>query len=171
MNRLNFLLPGLLFSVAVIAGGNPEFVPFPEAYKSDFTNYDTRNRAGKPQVAMMYANKTALDSVNQSELADGSTIVMEVYKAVMDENGEPVLTDSGVYEKGKLAAIAVMEKRTNWDAAFNPTERNENWGYAIYNVDATAKDNNLDCAGCHQPYKQTNYMFSHPSLVNYSKQF
>ncbi len=168
MNKLYYLFPGLILSFAVLAGGNPEFVLFPEGYKSEFTNYDTRNRIGKPQVAMMYANKAAMDSVDQSELADGATIVMEVYKARLDENGEPLVGDSGVYEKGKLAAIAVMEKSSSWKAAFNPTERNENWGYAIYNVDTTAKDNSLDCAGCHKPYQQTDYMFSHASLVEFA---
>ena len=60
---------------------------------------------------MMYANPIAMSSTNKPELDNGSTIVMEVYKASLDKNGNPISGKTGIFEKGKIAAIAVMKKR------------------------------------------------------------
>ena len=158
-----------LISFVAFAGGNPEHVVYPEGYKANFTNYDTRNRVGKPQVAVMYANKAALSSANSSKLDEGSIIVMEVYKAMIGEDGKPVVGAGGVYEKGKFAAVAVMEKRSNWDAAFNANDRTGDWGYAIYKTDGSVKKNKLDCAGCHSPISETDFLFSHSSFVEFLK--
>lgn len=98
IKKIAFICLGLSISFLAYAGGNPEQVKFPEGYKSEFKNYDTRNRAGKPQVAVLYANQIALDSLNKGKLADGSKIVMEVYKAEVS-NGEPVMGSDGDYQK------------------------------------------------------------------------
>lgn len=168
MRRIALLCLALSISFLAYAGGNPEQVSFPDGYKTDFKNYDTRNRVGKPQVAVLYANKLALDSLNNGKLADGSKIVMEVYKAKMID-GEPVVGSDGLYEKGKFAAVAVMEKRSNWDGSIADNELAGNWGFAIYNTDGTPKDNGLDCASCHTPMPESDYLFSHSSLLEFSK--
>ncbi len=155
---------------AAHAGGNPEHVPLPNNYQSDFVNYDTRNRMNGKQVAVLYANQAATHIDESDKLADGATIVMEIYKPVKDENDKPKMGANGVFEKGKLAAIAVMQKRSDWDAAYSASERTENWGYAIYNADGRPKDNNLECAACHTPNQATDYMFSYSSLVDFVNQ-
>ncbi len=160
------LLVSLLFSAQLLyAGGRNDLVKFPANYKTDFTQYDTRNRVGKPQVVDLYANQNAQKAVNGSELADDSIIVMEVYKAVIDDNGEVVVDHYGLYEKGKFAAIAVMEKRSDWGNAYPASERAGDWGFAIYTSDGKPKDNDLDCAGCHQPLSDTGYLFSFSKLT------
>ena len=168
MRKIAFICLGLSISFLAYAGGNPEQVKFPEGYKSEFKNYDTRNRAGKPQVAVLYANQIALDSLNKGKLADGSKIVMEVYKAEVS-NGEPVMGSDGDYQKGKFAAIAVMEKRSDWEGSIYANERTGDWGYAIYHTNGKPKDNELDCAGCHRPIAENDYLFSHSSLVEFAK--
>ena len=120
------------------------------------------------QLAVLYANKTAVASAANGVMANGSVIVMEIYKKKLDENGNAVMNSNGLFEKGKFAAIAVMEKRDNWESGFASEHRAGNWGFAIYNTDGSVKDNNLDCASCHIPLENQGYMFSHSSLVEYS---
>jgi hypothetical protein len=164
MKNLLLALATLSISMLTYAGGNPEYVKLPEGYKTDFTNYDTRNRGNGKQLAMLYANKKATDSASDAALADGSTIVMEIYKTVTGEDGHPVTVGDGLFEKGKFAAIAVMEKRSNWDASFDAANRSGDWGFAIYNTDGTVKANDLDCATCHVPLVDSDHLFSRSSL-------
>jgi len=168
MRKIALACLTLSISFLTYAGGNPEHVGFPDGYKTNFKKYDTRNRVGKPQVAVLYANKIALDSANSSNLADGAKIIMEVYKAKVIY-GKPIKGDDGIYVKDKLAAVAVMEKRSNWDASFDTKERAGDWGFAIYKTDGTPKDNELDCASCHTPMPESDYLFSHSRLVEFAK--
>jgi cytochrome P460 len=167
MSKYIYTCFALSLSFIVYAGGNPEHVSYPAAYKTEFTQYDTRNRDNGKQVAVMYANKIALDSVSNGKLAEGSKIIMEVYKAKMGEDGKPVMGTDGIFERGKFAAVAVMEKRTNWDASFDANERAADWGFAIFKTDGTPKENDLECAACHSPMPDNDYMFSYTSLVEF----
>ena len=119
MSKFVYAYIALTISFVAYAGGNPEYVSYPASYKTEFTQYDTRNRNNGKQVAVMYANKVALDSVSNGKLAEGSKIIMEVYKAQMGEYGKPIISADGSFEKGKFAAVAVMEKRADWDANFD----------------------------------------------------
>jgi hypothetical protein len=159
----------LCISVIAIAGGNPEQVKLPDNYASEYTQYDTRNRSNGKQVGVLYANSTATSSASDAALADGSTIVMEIYKTVAGEDGKPVHAADGVYEKGKFAAIAVMERRSNWDASFDASQRVGDWGFAIYKTDGSVKDNDLDCASCHIPLPDQDFLFSYSSLKDSAK--
>ena len=168
MRKIVFICLALSISFLAYAGGNPEQVSFPDGYKTDFKKYDTRNREGKPQLAVLYANKIALDSLNNGKLADGSKIVMEVYKA-KSVYGDAIYRGNGNYVKGKFAAVAVMEKRSDWESSIAAKERSGDWGFAIYNTDGTPKENTLDCASCHTPMPEKDYLFSHSSLVEFVK--
>ena len=168
MRKIAFICLGLSISFLAYAGGNPDQVKFPEGYKTEFKKYDTRNRGGKPQVAVLYANQIALDSLNKDKLADGSKIVMEVYKAKVSY-GEPVTGSDGNYQKGKFAAVAVMEKRSEWKGGIAANELAGDWGFAIYNTDGKPKENGLDCASCHTPMPESDFLFSYASLVEFSK--
>ncbi len=169
MKKVIYGLLALSISFIVYAGGNPEFVHFPEGYKSTFTHYDTRNRNNGKQVAVMYANKIAIDSASESALADGSKIIMEIYKTVPGDDGKPAVGADGIFKKGKFAAVAVMEKRSDWNADFDAKQRAGDWGLAIYKTDGSPKENALDCASCHIPLKASDNLFSHSSLVEFAK--
>ncbi len=157
-----------LLAVVAFAGGNPQFVQFPGDYKGSFTNYATMNRAGSAAVAKMYANDVAISSYKKGQpAASGSVIVMEVYKPKMGSDGKPVVGGDGVNKIDKLAAIAVMERRTTWPGNFAASDRVGRWGFAIYNPDGTPKANELDCVTCHSPLEQQDFMFSHQWLVKF----
>lgn len=168
MRKIAYVCLGLSISFFVYAGGNPDQVSFPEGYKTEFKQYDTRNRQNGKQVAVLYANQIAIDSLNKGELADGSKIVMEVYKAKVSY-GEPVVGSDGIFQKGKFAAVAVMEKRSDWKGSIDASERAGDWGFAIYHTDGKPKDNDLDCASCHTPMPEQDYIFSFPKLVEFVK--
>jgi len=153
----------------VHAGGNPEYVSFPEGYKSDFTQYDIRNRSNGKQVAILYANKIAIDTASDAKFGDGAKIIMEVYKTILGEDGKPMTDDNGLFIKAKFAAVAVMEKRINWDVNFDSTQRAGDWGFAIYKTDGAVKNNKLDCAGCHTPMPDSDFLFSYSSLIDFIK--
>lgn len=153
-----------LISVSAIAGGRNDQVKFPEAYKDTFTHYNTQNRANNKQIADMYANNIAINSVKDGELAAGSIIVMEVHKPELDGSGAPIAGKDGLFVKAKFAAVAVMEKRSDWGADYSANDRAGDWGFALYDTKGMPKKNDLDCATCHQPLTSTDFMFSFPKL-------
>ena len=112
-SKLVIGLVGGLLALVAFAGGNPQYVQFPKGYDAAFTNYVTMNRAGSAAVAKIYANDVAISSYKKGQpAASGSVIVMEVYKPKKDANGKPIVGSDGVNKIDKLAAIAVMERRT-----------------------------------------------------------
>ena len=151
-------------SALVFAGGNNEYVKFPIDYNKSFIHYNTQNRANNKQIADMYANDIAIQSSKSGSLADGSIIVMEIYKPVLDESETPVIGEDGLFIKSDLAAVAVMEKRGDWSADFPADERAGDWGFALYTPEGKPKDNDLECATCHNPLSNQNYMFTFPKL-------
>ena len=152
------------------AGGNPEFVKFPEGYADSFTNYVTMNRAGKKLVAKMYANDVAVSSYKEGkQAAEGSVVIMEVYKPKKDADGKALSGKGGIYEIDKLAAVAVMERRGSWNAAYSEDDRVGDWGFAIYNSHGTPKKNDLNCPVCHTPLKEQDYLYTHLPLLEYAR--
>ena len=164
MKRFTSLFVFACFTVYAHAGGTPEFVPFPADYKSSYQLYHTQNRANNKQLAELYANSIAVSSSTEAELADGSVIVMEVYKPEVDGDGKPVTGEDGLFKKAKLAAVAVMQKRSDWPEAFDASDRTGDWGYAIYDPAGNIKDNDLNCVSCHTPLAGQDYMFSRSFL-------
>ena len=72
----------------------------------------------------------------------------------------PVVGKDGLFIKKKFAAVAVMEKRSDWGADYAADERAGDWGFALYDTKGMPKENSLDCATCHQPLTATNFMFT-----------
>jgi len=166
MKKYNGLLL-LAVSSAVMAGGNNEFVKFPESYKSEFKHYSTQNRLNNEQVADIYANDIATGSANDGKLADGSILVMEIYKTEVDDNDKRIADQDGIFKKAGLAAIAVMEKRNTWDEAYSADDRAGNWGFALYDVKGMPKPNDLVCADCHKPLSSQDHIFSYHKLLTH----
>ena len=154
------------FIPAAIAGGDPDFVPYPEGYRTTDINYATVNRENGKQVAVLYANKTAIDSLKKIKTAaPGSRIIMEIYKIKKDADGKPVKGTNGVHEKGEFTGTAVMLKQSEWPSAFPKDHRAGDWGFARYAPDGKPKENNLECAKCHIPHAETDYIITHDELM------
>lgn len=158
----------ILSAVCVYAGGDPDYVAFPEGYDTSFTNYVTINRVGQETVAKIYANDVVISSYQAGQkAASGSILVMEVYKSKKDADGKALVGDDGVYVMDELAAIAVMERRNDWDAAYPAENRVGNWGFALYGTDGQPKANELQCVVCHTPLAHQDFMFSNQHLVSH----
>ena len=169
MKQIIFIMT-LSIAILAYAGGNPEHVLFPKGYQTTFTKYDTRNRSNGKQVAVLYANPSALASATNGQLQDGSKLIMEIYKTKSDQNGNPIVGTDQVFEKGALAAVAVMEKRHDWGSEFDPAARAGQWGFALYTPDGKAKANDLICASCHIPMPENDYLFSLSRLTEFAIQ-
>ena len=168
MKKRLFTAITLSLSFLTYAGGNPENVHLPEGYQSTFTKYETRNRANGKQVAVFYANKAAIESASSGNYADGSKVIMEIYKTIPGEDGKPLMGEHGVFQKGKFAAIGVMEKNTHWESSYSADERAGNWGFALYKTDGSVKENKLECASCHIPLASDDYLFTHSKLTHFN---
>jgi hemoglobin len=149
-------------SVASQAVNNQDMT-FPANYKQDFVYYKTVNRPDNKQVRDLYANKVAVESYKQSgKLAADSMIVMEVYRAVLDDAGNPVTGPDGYYKKNALAAYAVMESQAGFGPTIPERLRNADWNYAFFTADKqhNANVDKAGCYACHQPLNDKEHMFS-----------
>jgi Cytochrome P460 len=84
-----------LIGSAALAG--PEPVQFPEGYQESFAHYSTVNRADdRKQVVRIFANDVALASARDgAPLDSGAVLVMEIYKAKLDADQNPVIGSDG----------------------------------------------------------------------------
>ncbi len=156
--------------VCVSAGGDPDHVKFPADYAKTFTQYATINRGNQTQVAKLYANDAAIAGYKQGNQDNsGAVIVMEIYTPKKDAEGKPIPGSDGVFEIDSLAAVGVMENRSDWDAAFSKESRTGNWGFALYNPDGSVKSNELNCVQCHTPLQSQDYLFTYQKLVDFVK--
>ena len=167
---VHIMLCCLLAAGSAAAGGRMDLVVFPDGYQEDFTRYLTTNRAnGKAQMVHIYANDGALHSADETQpLGQGAILVMEIYKAEEDAEGNALKAADGTYKPGKLAAIAVMEKR-DWGHRYPAVDRSGHWGLGFYDGAGQPKPNDLDCAGCHNPLTEHDYLFSWSALKDFAR--
>jgi hypothetical protein len=154
-------------ALANLASAGPELVAFPEGYQEGFTHYATVNRDDeRKQVVKIFANETALASAKDgAPLDSGAVIAMEVYKAELDENEQPVMGDDGYFVPAELAAVAVMEQRDGFGEDYAEELRNGNWEYALFKGDGSRIERETTaCLECHKPLNETDYVFSLESL-------
>jgi hypothetical protein len=158
----------MLASSAALAG--PELIEFPEGYRDSFKPYATVNRADeRKQVVKIFANDVAIASAKDGAPLDpGSVLVMEVYKAKLDADQNPVVGSDGFFEQGEMAGIAVMESRAGWGDDYAEQIRNGTWEYALFD----AKQHTLverdyqPCFECHKPLDEADYVFSLDALMD-----
>ena len=151
---------GVIVSVAM---ADEERISFPADYSTNFKNYLSLDRVqNDDQIIRLFANDVALNAAKEGrELPNGSIIVGEVYKAKKDKDGNVMQSSLGRRIRGKLAAIAVMEKGEGWGAAFSEDLRNGDWDFAIFSPDGKRLKKDLNaCRSCHAPLKQTQHLFS-----------
>jgi hypothetical protein len=100
-------------------------------------------------------------------LDSGSGLVMEVYKAKLDADENPVVGSDGFFEPGDMAAIAVMESREGWGEEYPEAIRNGTWEYALFNPEEhTLVERDFQpCFECHKPLHASDYVFSLDALT------
>jgi hypothetical protein len=99
-------------------------------------------------------------------LPHGTVITMEVYRARVDEQGEPVKEVEGRFIKGELTGIFVMEKQAGWGAEYPDDIRNGEWEYARFTPEAQRHPNadTTPCFQCHKFVSGQDFVFTRSPL-------
>ncbi len=127
-------------------GGNHDLVDYPEGYQ-DTALYTTVDKVDNMQVRRMFANDVALNSP-AGTLDFGSVVVMEIWSAMLDGSGQPVLDDQGRFIADELNVVALMEKQEGF-GNYTPETKNAEWEYAFFTPGGEDMSSDLDCYGCH----------------------
>ena len=157
----------LLAALAAPTIAGPEKVAFPSGYKSHVL-YATVDRPDNKTVRDLYASPEAARAARPGQpLPDGTVLTMEVYKAKVDDKGEPVKDANGRLVR-TAELVFVMEKRSGWGAEYPETLRNGEWEYARFTakVEPTPNFNARPCFECHKPMGQQDFVFSFPMLTS-----
>lgn len=169
MGAIGVAAIGLSSLVASAALADADQVQFPEGYTDKFEHYTTINRADdRKQVVRIFANDVALQSAKDgAPLDSGSVIVMEVYKAELDAQENPVVGADGVFEPDEMVFIGVMEARDGWGEDYPEEWRNGIWEYAGFTADDQSfiERDYQPCFACHKPQADADYLFSFDALA------
>jgi plastocyanin len=126
-------------------------VGFPEGYESSYQTFFVMDRPDNKQVRVIYANDPAASITPGAAFPYGSILVMETYRALQDEAGEPILDEAGRYQRGDLTGIFVMRKGPGFGAAYEMNRTGE-WEYVAFRPDrtySTPARQSAPCAVCH----------------------
>ncbi len=158
-------------AVALVAAGvqaATEDVNLPAGYRERLANFTTVDRTDNGQVRVLYGSQAALDAVKAGQPApSGSVMVMEIYPAQRDAQNTLVRGADGRLQRGALASIYVMEKRTGWGAQYDPAVRTGEWEFASFTA-AGQRAENRDmkaCQTCHVPRAQTDFLMLPPDFL------
>ncbi len=167
-------ITGIIIALAAVLGlagqvlAGAERITFPHDYKSNFVYFMTSDRPDNLTVRDLYANLAALESARDGAPLDhGSQFVMEVYAAVVDEEGEPVYDSEDRMQKANLKVVAVMEKQPGWGESYPEDIRNGDWEFGFFTGDGTLKADvdTRPCMECHLPFAEDDYVIYLEELV------
>ncbi len=147
-------------------------VGFPADYKTSFARYMKLDFPETREVRHFYANPAAIQAARAGHaLPDGSMILVEVYDARIDEQGNPVHGNDGFFEAAQLKGYAAMERQAGWGAALPDMLRNENWNYAPFTADRVIRGgfNQAICFACHKPRPEDSHLFTMQQLRAFAR--
>lgn len=167
--RLSLLTVVFMATLVTPTTAGPDKVAFPSGYKNHVL-YATVDRPDNKTVRDLYASPEAARGATPGQpLPDGTVLTMEVYKAKVDDRGEPV-KDAGwrLVRTPELVGIFVMEKRHGWGTEYPDTFRNGEWEYARFTAagQPAPNFNAKPCFECHKPMSQQDFVFSFPKLTS-----
>ncbi|MCI0399381.1 MAG: cytochrome P460 family protein [Chloroflexi bacterium] len=136
-------------------------VGFPADYQEQFTIFYEFDRPDNGTARVIWANDLAA-SVTLEELMAasfapgepfpyGSILVMEVYRAVRNEDNSIQLDENGRFVRGELSGIFAMRKEPGFGVKYGSLRSGE-WEYAAYRPDGTVltpPERTTSCAACH----------------------
>lgn len=134
---------------------------FPKDFPKGFTMYATGNKEEQHVVAQAFVNAAGLKAAKAGQqLPDGSVIIIAKYSPKLDADKKPVVGKDGVWETEKLQIYEGMEARAGWGKDVPELIRNQNWNYALFNADKSAKEvNQAICLSCHLPVASQGFVF------------
>ena len=99
------------------------------------------------------------------ELPQGTVLIMEDHKVVLDANENPILDSDGrLQPTNEVTNVFVMEKQPGWGAEYPLETRNGDWDYAWFEGDGSRKQGDFvrftGCFSCHQNRANRDFTFT-----------
>jgi hemoglobin len=115
-------------------------------------------RPDAKQVRELYINSTGARARKGDAFANGTVMVMELYKAKAD--GESLAKGpDGKLVKGDLAKVFVMGKDANWGQDVPDNLKNGTWVFSAYGPDGKSlAEDFTKCRACHAPLGQKDFV-------------
>lgn len=159
-------------ALAIVAGSaaaDPKRLTWPADYPANYTLYGVHNRPDNGQVRYLYANKEAVEGAKKDgALPNGSVLIMEIYKAKVGPDNQPIAGADGLWQKGDFVAYGAMAKQAGWGNDIPENIRNNDWNYTFFAPDKTNRTdtNEAACLTCHKMITAAaDYVFSYDELV------
>ncbi|MCY3944828.1 MAG: cytochrome P460 family protein [Anaerolineaceae bacterium] len=166
-----------LLLLAACSAGEPgeqsyDGVSYPADYATTYTHYATVDR-GDGTIRDLYISPRALQGLRSSgRLPHDSVLVIELWQAALDEQGEPLLDAAGRLRKGEMQdTLHVSHKRMDWDEEdFTSAARAGNWNFGSFDRSSGAMiDENLTaCFNCHQASSRSDFLYSAQELARFA---
>ncbi|MCE2489231.1 MAG: cytochrome P460 family protein [Anaerolineae bacterium] len=147
-------------------------VGYPADYATSFAHYATVDR-GDGTIRDLYISPRALQGLrNTGRLPHDSVLVIELWQAALDAQGEPLLDSAGHLRKGEMQdTLHVAHKRMDWDEAdFSSAARAGNWNFGSFDRQdgATIDENLTACFNCHQASSRNDFLYSARELARFA---
>ena len=177
MNRLGIVFVSLALTISVtVSQAGEDLVAWPDNYAAYFVRYHSIDKpAGDnpAKIRFFYVNPESLaHSAAGQPLADGTVLIMEERKVVLDPAGKPVTDRRGRYvPTDEIIGVLVQQKKTGWGGEYRDDVRNGEWEYAVFNTDGTRKQGveYEKCFICHKTKAQADYNFTFSSFLSRMK--
>lgn len=153
-----------LLTTAARAG--PERVEFPTGYRDVFVEYLRIDRPDRKTTRFFYVNPDALSAaVPGQELPQGTVLIMEDHKVLLDGAGDPAADGDGRFQPtDEITNVFVMEKQPGWGADYPLETRNGDWDYAWFEADGSRKQGDFvrftGCFSCHMNRANRDFTFT-----------
>jgi hypothetical protein len=149
---------GLVATLALAAADQTapavERVAFPAGYQQTFHVVRIANKTEKTLLGTIYANDAAASVKESSQLPypAGAVIVMEWAEPLRDANGTLLTDAEGLWRKGRVVRVDVMQRGAGYGAAYGD-KRSGEWEFASYAPDGSSLQPSAtaaSCAECHR---------------------
>jgi hypothetical protein len=158
-----------LFTLAAATNSEPDAirdrVPFPGNYPTAFTEIRVANQTSRTLLGTIYANPTAaaVRELTNLPYPDGSVVVMEWAQPVKDAQGELLLDANGLWKKGAVVRVDVMQRGRGYGASYGDQRAGE-WVFASYRPDGSPlppppNGGWASCAACHAKAAERDFVF------------
>ena len=131
------------------------------SFPSGYTSYPTFLKAvQKPKhVRDLYVNPTGAKTQKGESFPNGSVLVMAIFNAQADAEGNVVKGPDGKNIKAGLAKVYVMEKGAGWGKNAPMGLGNGDWIFTAFTPDGKPMDANYaKCRGCHLPLNEDDFV-------------
>jgi plastocyanin len=126
-------------------------VGFPAGYPGEFRLLFLFDRPDNRQVRVICGNDLAASRQPGEPFPYGSVMIMETWRARLDENGQPILDENGHYIRETLTNVFVQRKESGFGEAYMENRSGE-WEYTAYRPDGSPSippARTANCAICH----------------------